>query len=151
MSKVRGAFPDFSGSIDIADKLADSQVTAEVQMASVTTHNAERDAHLRSAEIFDVEHFPTMRFRGTGVRMDGDSQLLDGELTIRNVIRPVTLKVEYNGVGEDPWGGVRAGFTATTSIHRNDFGIDFNIPLQGDKLLLGDKIDIELEIEAVRQ
>src|SRR5262245_44581678 len=107
MSKVRGSFTDFGGQVAIGDDLATSSVTAEIQMTSVSTRNADRDGHLRSAEIFDVANHPVMTFVTTGVR---DGHLVDGELTIRGVTRPVTLEVEFNGVGEDPYGNTRAGF-----------------------------------------
>jgi polyisoprenoid-binding protein YceI len=149
MSKVRGSFIDFSGQVVIGEELAASSATAEIKLESVDTRNADRDGHLRSAEIFDVANHPVMTFVTTGVRGEGDEHLVDGELTIRDVTRPVTLEVEFNGVGTDPWGGTRAGFSATTSINRRDFGLEFNIPLQGDKVLLSDKVDIQLEIQAV--
>ena len=150
MSKVRGSFTDFSGQVEVADEVARSQATAEIKLASVDTRSADRDAHLRSAEIFDVENHPLMTFATTGVRADDQRYLVDGELTIRGATRPVTLEAEFNGVGEDPWGATRAGFTATTSINRKDFGLEFNVPIQGDRVLLGDKVDIQLEIQAVR-
>jgi polyisoprenoid-binding protein YceI len=150
MSKVRGSFTDFSGRVDVAEDVFASTATAEITTASVDTRNADRDGHLRSAEILDVENHPIMKFATTGVRAEGGAYLVDGELTIRGVTRPVTLEAEFNGVGEDPWGGIRAGFTATTSINRKDFGLEFNVPMQGDRVLLGDKVDIQLEIQAVR-
>ncbi len=149
MSKVRGSFTDFSGDLSITDDLGLSSAKASIQTASVDTRNADRDAHLRSAEIFDVERFPSMRFTSTGVRAEDGRHLLDGELTVRDVTRPVTLEVEFNGSGTDPWGGTRAGFTAATQISRKDFGVEFNVPLQGEKVLLGDKVDIQLEIQAI--
>jgi len=149
MSKVRGSFTDFAGELSVADDLGVSTATATIRLASVDTRNADRDAHLRSAEILDVERYPSMTFATTGVRATGDRYRLDGELTIKDVTRPVTLEVEFNGTGTDPWGGTRAGFTATTAISRKDFGIEFNVPLQGDKVLLGDKVDIQLEIQAI--
>lgn len=147
MSKVRGSFTDFSGRFEIAEELAASQATARVEMASIDTRHADRDAHIRSADIFDVENHPAMTFVSTGLR---DTRL-DGELTVRGVTRPVTLDVEFNGVGEDPWGGTRVGFTATGQISRQDFGVEFNIPMGGEKMALGDKVDITLEAQAVRQ
>jgi len=149
MSKVRGSFTDFTGELTVADDLSLSTATATIQLGSVDTRHADRDAHLRSAEIFDVERYPSMIFVSTGVRADGDRHLLDGELTIKDVTRPVTLEVEFNGTGTDPWGGNRAGFTAATQISRKDFGVEFNVPLQGEKVLLGDKVDIQLEIQAI--
>jgi polyisoprenoid-binding protein YceI len=151
MSKVRGTFTDFAGELTVAPDLSLSTATAAIQMASVTTRSTDRDAHLRSAEIFDVERFPAMSFASTGVRVDGDRYLVDGELTVKDVTRPVTLEVDFNGVGPDPWGGTRAGFSASTQISRKDFGVEFNIPMQGDKVLLGDKVDIQLEIQAIQK
>jgi polyisoprenoid-binding protein YceI len=149
MSKVRGSFTDFSGELTVAEDLALSAVTADIRTASVDTRQADRDAHLRSAEIFDVEKYPGLRFASTGVRGHGDRFLVDGELTVRDVTRPVTLEVEFNGTGTDPWGGSRAGFSASTQISRKEFGVEFNVPLQGDKVLLGDKVDVQLEVQAV--
>ncbi|MGH3646099.1 MAG: YceI family protein [Micromonosporaceae bacterium] len=151
MSKVRGSFSEFSGQVTIADELTASSATAEITIGSVDTRNEQRDGHLRSAEILDAERYPVMTFQATGVRADGTDYVVTGDLTIRDVTRPVELAVEFNGVGTDPWGGTRAGFSARTQLSRKDFGIDFNIPLEGDKVLLGDKIDINLEIQAVHQ
>jgi polyisoprenoid-binding protein YceI len=153
VSKVRGSFTEFSGELTVSEELGLSSATAEIKMASVNTRNSQRDDDLRSGNIFGAEQYPLMTFRSTGVRA-GSSQgeyLVDGELTIREVTKPVTLTVEYHGTDADPWGGTRAGFTATTAIVRKDFGIDFNVPLQGDKVLLGDKVDVLIEIEAIRK
>ncbi|MEU5877190.1 YceI family protein [Spirillospora sp. NPDC047279] len=150
MSKVRGSFTEFSGAIEIAENPAESTATAEIKLASIDTRNADRDAHVRTADVLDVENHPNMTFVTKGVRADGDDYLLDGELTIKGVTRPVTLELEFNGVGEDPWGGTRVGFSAETTINRKDWGIEFNIPLKGDKALLSDKVEIGLEVQAVR-
>jgi polyisoprenoid-binding protein YceI len=149
MSKVRGSFTTFSGQVVIADDLATSTATAEIELASVDTRNTDRDAHLKSADIFDIAHHPVMTFATTNLRTGDGDHLLDGELTIRGVTRPITLTVEFNGVGEDPWGGTRAGFSATATLNRKDFGLEFNVPMQGDKVLLGDKVEIQLEVQAV--
>jgi polyisoprenoid-binding protein YceI len=150
MTKVRGTFTDFTGSVQIAEELSESTATAEIQVTSIDTRHADRDAHVRTSDVLDVENHPTMTFATKGVRAQDGEYLLDGELTIKGVTRPITLTVEYNGVGEDPWGGTRAGFSATTTINRKDWGIEFNVPLKGDTALLGDKVDIQLEIQAVR-
>ena len=150
MTKVRGSFTEFSGSLVISENVADSRADVEIQIKSIDTRNADRDAHIRSAEILDLEHYPVMRFTTTGVRAGDGGYLLDGTLTIRDVTRPVTLEVEFNGTDTDPWGGTRVGFSATTSISRKDYGIEFNIPLGGDKALLGDRVDVQLEVQAVR-
>ncbi|MFB4301239.1 YceI family protein [Actinomadura sp. NTSP31] len=150
MTKVRGSFTEFSGAVQIADDLAGSSATAEIKMASIDTRNADRDAHVRQADVLDVENHPTMTFNATGVRTEGGEYYLDGDLTIRGITRPVSLTVEFNGVAEDPWGGTRAGFSAGTTINRKDWGIEFNVPLKGEGALLGDKVDLQLEIQAVR-
>ncbi len=156
MTTVRGSFTEFEGELHIADDPLESSARAEIAMASIDTRNEERDAHVRSPEILDVERFPAMTFVGRhveratiGRRARTPRYHLDGDLTIWNVTRPVRLLVEFHGVDGDPALGTRAGFTATTSLSRADFGIEFNIPMQGDKLLLGDTIAIQLEIQAV--
>jgi polyisoprenoid-binding protein YceI len=150
MTKVRGSFTEFSGALQIAENVADSSATVEIQIKSIDTRNADRDAHIRSAEILDLDNHPVIRFVTTGVRENGGDYLLDGTLTVRDVTRPITLDVEFNGTDTDPWGGTRVGFSATTSISRKEYGIEFNVPLGGDKALLGDKVDIQLEVQAVR-
>lgn len=150
MTKVRGTFTEFTGSVQLAEELSESTATAEIQVGSLDTRNPDRDAHVRTSDVLDVEKHPTMTFATKGVRAEGGEYFLDGDLTIKGVTRPVTLSVEFNGVAEDPWGGTRAGFSAETSINRKDWGIEFNVPLKGEKALLSDKVDIQLEIQAVR-
>jgi polyisoprenoid-binding protein YceI len=149
VSKVRGRLGAFSGEIVTAPRLGDSTVTAEVDASSIDTGNAQRDAHLRSADFFTVETHPTWTFRSTGVREDGDGFALDGELTIKGVTRPVSFALEVNGFGPDAYGGTRAGFSATTAINRSDFGVDIAMPLDGGGVVVSDKVQIALEIEAV--
>lgn len=146
MSKVRGNFTAFSGTLEIAEDLESSEVRVTVDMSSIDTRNADRDEHLRAADIFDVDNHPEMTFVSTKLR---ESEL-EGELTVRGVTRPVTLSVEFNGVGQDPWGGTRAGFSATAMISRKDYGIEFNIPV-GEGMTLGDKVGISLEVQAVKE
>ncbi len=150
MTKVRGTFTDFTGSVQIAEELAESTATAEIKVASIDTRNPDRDAHVRTSDVLDVEKFPTMTFATKGVRAEDGEYLLDGELTIKDVTRPITPTVEFNGIGEAPWGGTRAGFSAGATINRKDWGVEFNIPLKGEKALLSDKVEIQLEIQAVR-
>ncbi|MEU8347247.1 Polyisoprenoid-binding protein YceI [Actinomadura meyerae] len=156
MTTVRGSFLDFGGEVVIGEDPLDSTARAEIRMASIDTRSAERDEHVRSADILDVKRHPVMMFTATGVepatvgrRARSPRYHLDGELTIKDVTRPVRLLTEFHGVGSDPWGGTRAGFTATAAISRRDFGIEFNVPLQGDRVMLGDEITIGLEIQAV--
>lgn len=156
MTTVRGSFTDFSGQIDVAEDPFASRANAEIAVASIDTRKEERDAHIRSHEIMDTERYPTMSFTTTGVspaRRGAHAPQprlnVDGLLTIRGVTNPVRLLTEFYGVGVDQYGGTRAGFTATTTINREDYGIAFNIPLQGEQVLLGGRIDIALEIQAV--
>jgi polyisoprenoid-binding protein YceI len=149
VSKVRGYFRDFSGELVTAEDPAQSSVTATIDLSSIDTRQEQRDAHIRSADFFDVENHPRMVFRSTGVRTDGADWLVEGELTIKGNTRPVTLALELNGFGPDAYGGIRAGFSARTEINRNEFGVDIKMPMDGGGVVVGDKISVELEIEAV--
>jgi polyisoprenoid-binding protein YceI len=149
VSKVRGRFGVFSGEIVTGENLTDSSVTATIDATSIDTNNEQRDGHIRSADFFDVENHPEWTFRSTGVRVDDGDLALDGELTLKGVTRPVTLALEVNGFGPDAWGGTRAGFSASTTIDRNDFGVDIKMPLDGGGVVVGDKVQISLEIEGV--
>lgn len=151
VSKVRGQFTHFEGALQITEDVLDSSVTAAIEMASIDTHDEGRDAHLRSNDFFDAETYPTMTYRSTGIRAAGDGYVVDGELTLKGVTRPVELALELNGVGTDPWGGTRAGFSAGTAINRRDFGVDITLPLDGGGVVVGDKVQITLEIEAILQ
>jgi polyisoprenoid-binding protein YceI len=149
MTKVRGTFTEFSGSLEIAEKVADARTEVEIQIKSIDTRNADRDAHIRSAEILDLDNHPVIRFVSTGVRENGDDYLLDGTLTIRGVAKPITLNLEFNGVSDDPYGNTKAGFSATGSISRKEYGVEFNVPFGGDKALLGDSVDILIEVQVL--
>jgi len=149
VSKVRGNFRTFSAQIITAENPADSSVTAEIDLASIDTANEQRDGHIKSADFFSVETFPTMTYRSTSVRPDGDDWRIEGELTLHGVTKTVPLRVELNGFTADPFGGQRAGFSATGEINRKDFGIDISLPMDGGGVVVGDKISISLEIEAV--
>jgi len=151
VSKVRGRFDKFEGTITTAPDPLQSSVTATVDLSSVNTGNDTRDNHIRSEDFFHTEKHPTMTFRSTGIRADGDDFLLDGDLTLRGVTRPVTFKLEVNGFGPDPYGGTRVGFSATTEINRNEWNVSYNgpIPGAGTGMVLSDKATINLEIEAV--
>ncbi len=149
VSKVRGKFTTFSGEIVTGEQPADSSVTAEIDLSSIDTGNDQRDAHIRSADFFEVENYPKMTYKSTAVRADGDDYILDGELTLKGVTKNVPLRLELNGFGPDAFGGTRAGFTATAEINRRDFGVNFNAPLQNGGVVVSDKVTIHLEIEAV--
>jgi polyisoprenoid-binding protein YceI len=149
VSKVRGHFDRFTGEIVTGTTVEDSSVTATVELDSINTGSEGRDAHIRSADFFEVETYPTMSYRSTGIRRDGADYVVDGELSLHGVTRSVPLALEFNGFSRDPYGGIRSGFTATATINRNDFGVDIKMPMDGGGAVVGDKIQINLEVEAV--
>lgn len=151
VTKVRGQFNDYTADVTIGDDPLDSRVNVTVQMVSVDTANADRDGHLRTNDFFNVEEFPTMTFVSTSLAAGkGDSFVLTGDLTIKGVTREVAFDVEFEGVGQDPWGVTRAGFTATTTIDRTEFGVEYNAVLETGGVLLSDKVTIELDIQLVQ-
>jgi polyisoprenoid-binding protein YceI len=150
VSKVRGHFRDFAGEIVTGSDPRESQVSATIELASVDTNNEMRDNHVRSGDFFDAAAHPTATYRSTGVvEQDGDF-LVEGDLTLKGVTKQVPLKLEINGFGPDGQGGTRAGFTARGRLNRNDFGISFGAVTNG-VVVLGDHIDLTLEIEAILQ
>lgn len=151
MTKVRGTFKTFSGEIVTTDDPAQGRATATIELSSVDTRNEQRDNHLRSGDFFDVEQAPRMTFVSTGVRPAGESWVLAGELTIREVTKPVQVEFDLLGIDKNNHGQTVIGFEGRASISRKEFGIDFNIPLEGGKLLLGDKVDISLDVQAALQ
>ena len=152
VSKVRGSFTRFGGSILVdEDDPAASSVEVRVEAASVDTREPKRDSHLRSADFFDVEKYPEIVFRSTEVEPgDGPTMRIRGDLTLHGVTRPVTLEAEGLGREKDPWGGERAGFSARASINRRDFGLEWNQVLESGGVVVGEKIELELEVEAVK-
>jgi polyisoprenoid-binding protein YceI len=149
VSKVRGYFREFSGEIVTAGDPTQSSVSATIDLTSIDTRQEQRDAHIRSADFFDVDNHPQMTFRSTAVRTDGADWTVEGDLTIKGITKPVTLELELNGFGPDAYGGTRAGFSAKTVISRSEFGVDIQMPMDGGGVVVGDKINVELEIEAV--
>ena len=152
VSTVKGRFGSLEGAaqIDEASPLL-SSVRASIDVASITTNEAQRDAHLRSDDFFNAEKYPTITFASKRVeRVDDDNYRVVGDLTIRDVTKEVVLATEFEGEVRDPWGNQRAGFTATTQISRSDFGINFNGLLETGGVVVGDKVKITLHIEAVR-
>jgi polyisoprenoid-binding protein YceI len=151
VSKVRGKFAKFSGQLVTADDVLDSSVTAEIELSSIDTGAEQRDAHLRSPDFFDTDNHPLMTYRSTGIRAAGDGYVIDGELTLKGVTKSVPLALDINGFGPDPFGGTRAGFTASTEINRQDFGVNWNAAMETGGVVVSDKVTIHLEIEAVLQ
>jgi polyisoprenoid-binding protein YceI len=151
MSKVRGLFTSFEGELHIADVPAESTATATIDLSSVDTRNADRDAHLRSSDFFSVEDGGTMTFNTTGLRIDGDQIVATGDLTIKGITKPISLDVDFLGVQADPFGNTRLGLEATTKLSRKEWGVSFNIPLDGDKLMIGDTVNVVIALEAIHQ
>ncbi|GAA1831963.1 YceI family protein [Pseudonocardia ailaonensis] len=149
VSKVKGRIAQFGGTLTTAENFADSVVTATLDASSIDTNNAQRDGHIKSADFFEVEKHPEWTFASTGIAADGDDFTLHGDLTIKGVTKPVSLALEVGGFGPDAWGGTRAGFTATTTINRSDFGVDIAMPLDGGGVVVSEKVALTLEIEAV--
>ena len=148
MSKVRGTFEKFEARIVTGDN---PSATATVDLYSINTREENRDAHLRSGDFFDVESSGPMTFVSTKVEAGGRGLLVTGDLSVKGVTKPVTLDVEFVGVETDPWGGTRVGFEGSATISRKDWGIDFNVPLDGGRFLVGDKIDIAVSAQGVLQ
>lgn len=147
VSKVRGSFGTFSGAITVAESGAPT-VTAEIDLTSFDTNNAQRDGHIRSADFLEVEKFPTMSYASSGLRTVGENLVIEGELTLHGVTRPVELEVEYSGVNPGMGAGPVAGFEAKAVINRSEFGVDIKMPLEGGGVVVGEKITITLDIEA---
>jgi polyisoprenoid-binding protein YceI len=152
VSKVKGRFAKVDGTITVAENVLDSSVEATIDAASIDTRDENRDNHLRSSDFFEVETYPTLTFRSTGLRPNGEDFVLDGDLTIRGVTRPVSLDLEFNGAQPSPLapGKSAAGFSAETEISRKDFGLEWNVALETGGVLVADKIKIVLEIEAIQ-
>lgn len=151
IANIHGRFTSYEVSIVASEDPLRSSVTATIDLASVDTGNETRDNHLRSADYFEVEKYPTMSYRSIGIRRTGDGWFVDGELTLHGVTRQVPLALAVNGFSPDERGGQRAGFSAAAQLNRSDFGIDLSIPLDGGGLTVSDKVSITLDIEAVLQ
>jgi polyisoprenoid-binding protein YceI len=152
VTKVRGRFPVQSGAVTIAENPLESSVVAVIDVAGVNSGEAGRDDHLRNADFFEVDKWPTVTFRSTKVEDAGSGEYkVTGDLTIKDVTRPVTLDLEYLGTVASPFGDQRAGFSATAEISRKDWGITFNMALEGGGVVVGDKIKLNIEAEAILQ
>jgi polyisoprenoid-binding protein YceI len=151
LSKVRGGFEVRSGTVVIAEDPTQSRVEAVLDAASFSTGAADRDAHVKSADFLDVETYPELVFRSTGVRQDGGDWKVDGELTIRDVTQPITLDVAFEGAGADPWGNSRIAFSAEAELDRERWGITWNQALETGGVLVGKKVKITIDAQAVAQ
>ena len=153
ISKVRGRFTRWSGTIAMDEKDPTSAaVEITIEPGSVDTGVEQRDSHLRSPDFFDVERYPTMTYRSTRIEKAGEGEYrVTGDLTMHGVTRPVTLEVEFAGSAKDPWGGLRAGFSARGSLDRKEFGLTYNQLLETGGVVVGEKVDLDIEVEAVKQ
>ena len=151
LAKVRGHFETLEGTLEIGDDPTESVVDVTIDASSINTNQPDRDAHLRSGDFLDVEQYPTIRFRSTSITRDGDDWKMTGDLTIRDTTKPVTIDVEFLGVGDDPFGmGTRAAFEGSTGIIRRDYGLTWEGPQQAGGALVGKKVRIVLDAEFLR-
>ncbi|MDQ0189203.1 YceI family protein [Alicyclobacillus cycloheptanicus] len=153
VTTVKGQFTEFSADIqaDPTD-LTDAQISFTINTASVDTRNADRDAHLRGADFFDVEHYPNMTFKATKIVAKGNNRYdVTGDLTIRDVTKPVTFDMTFEGQYKDPWGNMKAGFTGGTTINRKDWGLNWNVALEAGGFLVSEQVKISLDIQAAQQ
>jgi polyisoprenoid-binding protein YceI len=152
VSKVRGNFAEADATITIAEDPLQSSVTATITTASVQTGNVDRDNHLRTGDFFEAEKYPAITFRSTGIKSHSGAEfVLDGELTIKDVTKPVELVVEFEGAATSPYGHALFGFSATTEIDREDWGLTYNMALESGGVMIGKKVKIEIEGEAILQ
>ena len=151
ISKVRGAFNIKSATLVAPENPLEATVEATVDVTSLDTKDEGRDGHLRSADFFDTETHPTMEFRSTGVRIEDGDFLVDGDLSIRGITKPVTFDFEFGGFGADPWGNYKAGATAKTIINREDFGLTWNAALETGGVLVGKEVTITLDLQGALQ
>jgi polyisoprenoid-binding protein YceI len=150
LSKVKGEFQKFDGSITVAEPATDSSVSVTIQADSFSSRDEQRDAHVRGADFLDAETYPTLSFTSTGLRQDGDDWVVTGDLTVHGETRSVELETEFEGAIEDPYGMERIAFSAETEIDRTEFGLTWNQALETGGLVVGKKVKVTLEVEAVR-
>ena len=150
VTKVRGTFLAYDGTVEVAEDLTDSKVKVEIEAASVNTGARDRDAHLISPDFFDVASYPTLKFASTGIERDGGQWKMSGDLTIKDVTKPVTLDVSFEGTETNPWGKSIAAFTASADVDREGWGLTWNVPLESGGLLVGKKIKIEIDAQLLK-
>jgi len=153
ITNVTGSFNNFNVNLEADnDQLANAKIDFEAHTNSVSTNNEQRDGHLKSPEFFDAEKFPTITFKSTGFTPNANGeQKLKGDLTIKGVTKPVELNVEFGGIGKDPWGNTKAGFTVNGKINRTDFGLNWNAAIEAGGVLVGEEVKLHGEIQLVKQ
>ena len=151
ITKVRGAFKSFKGTLELDDAdMTKSKIDVSIDASSIDTAEEKRDGHLKSADFFDVEKFPTLTFKSKSITKKGDAYDVVGDLTIHGVTKEVVLATQFEGKGKDPWGGERVAFAAKTKIEREDFGLKWNQVLEAGGVLVSNKIEIEIEVQAIK-
>jgi polyisoprenoid-binding protein YceI len=151
VSKVRGTFGEFAGTIIVAEDPSASVIELTIQTASITTNEEDRDTHLRSADFLDTENYPQLTFVSTSITPKDGNWILAGDLTMRGVTHPVEIDFDFLGVFADPWGNQKAAFTGSATLEREQWGASWNAPLEAGGLLVSKKVEIELEIQAALQ
>lgn len=152
ISSVSGRFNSFDVTADTgADDFSNSNISATIDVASIFTNNEQRDGHLRTGDFFEIEKYPNISFKSTSVKKDGDDLEITGDLTMKDVTKPVSLKVEFSGITKDPYGNVKAGFSFAGKLNRKDWGINFNAALETGGVMLGEEVKYEGEIQLVKQ
>jgi len=153
LGKVTGRFEHLQGTVDYdASKPAVWKTSATIEAASINTESAQRDTHLRSEDFFEVAKYPTLEFVSSGVTdVQGNHAKLHGNLTMRGVTKPIVLDLEIDGVAKDPWGGTHAAFSATGKLDRRDYGVEWNQAVEGGGVLIGNEVELELDIEGIPQ
>lgn len=151
VTKVRGSFKEFEGTATTGENLAGATIDLTINVASVDTRSADRDGHLKSADFFDVEKYPSITFKLTDIKADGSDLVVTGDLTIMETTKPVTVEFEYNGAAVDPFGNERIGFEGKTVVNRKDFGLTWNAALEAGGVLVSDKVTLTFDISAIKQ
>lgn len=151
ISNVSGRFNNFDVTGETtSDDFSNADITATIDVASIFTNNEQRDGHLRTGDFFEIEKYPNITFKSTSVKKDGDGLELTGDLTMKDVTKPVTLKVEFSGITKDPYGNIKAGFSFAGKLNRKDWGINFNAALETGGVMLGEEVKYEGEIQLVK-
>ena len=150
-TNVKGLFNDYSADIDFNDDLKDANLQFEAKINSIFTNNADRDNHLKSADFFDAEQYPTLNFKSTNIQGNGNEYEITGDLTIKGITKPVTLNAEFSGLMTDPWGNTKVGLNLDGKINRKDFGLTYNAALETGGVLVGEDVKLNAEIQLVEQ
>ena len=150
-TNVKGLFNDYSADIDFNDDLKEANLQFEAKINSIFTNNADRDNHLKSADFFDAEQYPTLNFKSTNIQGNGSEYEITGDLTIKGITKPVTLNAEFSGLMTDPWGNTKVGLNLDGKINRKDFGLTYNAALETGGVLVGEDVKLKAEIQLVEQ